>query len=75
MNMNPSDEALITSHTEENVELKGLWQEHLKLKRELEKINRKPYLTPEDKTKKKQLQLNKLVGKTKIEQILSSYRA
>lgn len=72
--MEAKDTALIMEHLEENNELRGLWDEHLDLERQLEKIERKPYLSPEEKVEKKRLQLAKLAGKTRIEAILTEYR-
>jgi hypothetical protein len=73
--MNQNDMTLIEGHLGENSELKALWNEHLKFEQQLEKIERKPYLTPEEKVEKKRLQLAKLAGKTRIEEILVEYRS
>jgi uncharacterized protein len=72
--MDAKDTALILEHIEENNELKGLWDEHLSFERQLEKIDRKPYLSPEEKVERKRLQLAKLAGKTRIDAILTDYR-
>ncbi len=72
--MDIKDRELVTEHMEENEELRGLWTEHLDFERQLEKIERKPYLTPEEKVEKKRLQVAKLAGKTRIEEILNEYR-
>lgn len=73
--MDPADMVLIEGHLEENAQLKSLWDEHLDFERQLEKIDRKPFLNPEEKVEKKRLQIAKLTGKTRIEGILTKYRA
>lgn len=65
---------MIMDHLEKNGELKNLWDEHLEFERQLEKIDRKPFLSPEEKVERKRLQLAKLAGKTRIEAILADYR-
>ena len=73
--MESKDEALLKKHLEKNEELKVLWGQHQKYEKQLEKIDRKPFLTPEEKVEKKRLQLAKLAGKTRIEVILKQYRS
>lgn len=73
--MDAKDTALIMKNIEKNNELKGLWDEHLNFEKALEKIDRKPYLSPEEKVERKRLQLAKLAGKTRIEAILAEYRS
>ena len=72
--MDAKDTAMIMEHIEDNGELKSLWDEHLDYERQLEKIDRKPYLSPEEKVERKRIQLAKLAGKTRIEAILTEYR-
>jgi len=72
--MDAQDLNLIENHVEKDSELKDLWDEHLRYKQLLDKLDRKPYLNPEEKVEKKRLQLAKLAGKTRIEGILSKYR-
>jgi len=68
------DTQIIMDHLDNNGELKNLWDEHLEYERQLEKIDRKPFLSPEEKVERKRLQLAKLAGKTRIEAILADYR-
>lgn len=72
--MDTRDLDLIENHIKKDQELKSLWDEHLKFEQQLEKIERKPFLSPEEKVEKKRLQLAKLAGKTRIEEILTRYR-
>ncbi len=54
-------------------ELRGLYEEHLDLKRKLDKLNHKLYLTPEEEMEKKRIQKLKLAGKDRIMQILAQH--
>lgn len=72
--MNRSDQELIVENMQNNSELKQLWTEHLKFEQRLKKIDKKPFLNPEEKIEKKRLQIAKLAGKTRIENIISQYR-
>lgn len=72
--MEEHDEALVERHLPYNPELKELWDKHLKLEQKLKKMDKKPYLSPEEKVEKKRLQMEKLKGKTQIEAILERLR-
>jgi len=72
--MDPKDQELVDRLIPENPELKSLWAQHVQYERLLEKLDHKNFLTPTDRQEKKRLQLAKLAGKTRIEQILSKHR-
>ena len=72
--MDAKDTAMIMENIESNGELKSLWDEHLDFEKQLEKMDRKPFLSPEEKVERKRIQLAKLAGKTRIEAILTEYR-
>jgi len=72
--MDARDTAMILEHINDNRELKNLWDEHLGFEKALEKIDRKPYLSPDEKVERKRLQLAKLAGRTRIDAILTDYR-
>lgn len=72
--MELKDQELVNRLVSEVPELKNLWSEHLKFEQRLEKLDNKLFLTPPDQQEKKKLQLAKLNGKRKIEQILERYR-
>jgi uncharacterized protein len=72
--MDPKDQALVERLIPDHPELKTLWDEHVKYERLLEKLDHKNFLTPADWQEKKRLQLAKLAGKTRIEQILIKHR-
>ena len=72
--MNARDLDLLETHLESHTELKTLWSKHQKLEASLKKLEKKPFLTNEEKVEKKRLQVDKLKGKTKIEDILDQLR-
>lgn len=72
--MEKRDEELLEQLIPLEPELKALWDQHQKYEKRLEKLERKNYLNPEDQQEKKKLQLEKLMGKTRIEQILMKHR-
>lgn len=72
--MNDRDLDLLGAHLDSHAELKTLWVKHQKLEASLKKLDKKPYLTNEEKVEKKRLQVDKLKGKTKIEEILDRLR-
>jgi len=73
--MELQDEALVKKHLETDGELRDLWGRHLQYEQQLKKMEAKPFLSSEEKIEKKRLQLAKLTGKTRIEEILSKYRS
>ncbi|MGQ9652987.1 MAG: YdcH family protein [Thermodesulfobacteriota bacterium] len=72
--MEPKDVELIERLSPLIPELKALIEEHEALERELEKYNTRRYLTSSEEMEKKRIQKLKLMGKDRIEEILSSYR-
>jgi len=72
--METKDQALVLANLDHDPLLKQLWKEHQEFEQKLSKIERKPFLTSDEKVEKKRLQLAKLAGKTQIEAILSKYR-
>jgi uncharacterized protein YdcH (DUF465 family) len=73
--MEKKDEELIRTLLEREPELRRYYEEHVDLERQLATFQQKVYLTPEEELEKKRLQKLKLVGKDKIMDILSRYRA
>lgn len=73
--MNLKDEALVQQYLGQDRELKNLWEKHLHYEQQLKKMETKPFLSSGEKLEKKRLQLAKLAGKTRIEEILSKYRS
>ena len=54
-------------------ELKALWEEHMLYEKQIEKIESKPYLTPEEDQELKALKKQKLDGKTRLHVMLDRY--
>jgi len=65
---------LIAKYGEKDEELKKLWQQHLEYEKQVEKLESKPYLTPQDDLELKKIKKLKLAGKTKIQAILEKYK-
>lgn len=65
---------LIAKYGEKDEELKKLWEQHLEYEKEVERLENKPYLTPQDELELKKIKKLKLAGKTKIQVILEKYR-
>jgi len=72
--MEKKDEELIQTLLEREPELRRYYEEHVDLERQLNTLQHKLYLTPEEEVEKKRLQKLKLAGKDKIMEILSRYR-
>lgn len=72
MNINPD---LLEKVQKENVEFRGLYQEHTSLKKKVEALNKTKILTPEQEVEKKKHQKQKLSLKDRIEKILSEYQS
>ncbi|MBT3181817.1 MAG: DUF465 domain-containing protein [Deltaproteobacteria bacterium] len=72
--MEQRDIELINQYMESDDALKMLYDEHVDFERRLEKFNNKPYLTPIEELKRKEMQKEKLRGRDMIEDILCDYR-
>ncbi len=72
--MEQPDLALIARLVLSNEELNGLASEHERLEREIEQLNKRPFLTPDQNTQRKYLQKLKLKGRDRIEEILHAHR-
>ncbi|CCQ91133.1 conserved hypothetical protein [Nitrospina gracilis 3/211] len=53
-------------------EFKPLFDEHTRLKHQVEELNKRPYLTPEEELEKKKFQKQKLICKDKLESMLET---
>jgi uncharacterized protein len=72
--MEKEDELIISKYINSDEELKRYVDDHRRLESELEKFNKRVYLTPEEEMERKKLQKKKLLGKDRILEILSRYR-
>jgi hypothetical protein len=72
--MEKHEEELIRSLIDQDDELKRYYEEHLALERQLETLQHKHFLTPEEDLERKRIQKIKLAGKDRIMEILGRYR-
>lgn len=72
--MEPRDLALIERLLPAHPELRGLWEEHLRLDRELEALHDRRFLTSEEEARRQQLRKAKLAGRDRMEAILRDHR-
>jgi uncharacterized protein YdcH (DUF465 family) len=72
--MGTKEEELIAKVTKENEEFLKVKQIHTQLAKQLEDLEKKPYLTPQDEMEIKILKKKKLAAKDQMEKILTTYR-
>ena len=72
--MEQHDEELIKDLLSENPALKNAYDEHTRLKRQVDDLRSRPYLSPTDEMETKNLQKRKLHEKDKIMNILAEHR-
>ncbi len=68
------EEDLIARLMKENEEFLRVKQAHAELAKQLDELESKPYLTPQDEMEIKILKKKKLACKDKMEEILTQYR-
>lgn len=71
--MEKKDLDLIAEIADKNPEVKILWEEHLLYEKQLEKLEKKTYRTPEEERVVKEIKKKKLSGKTKLQNILDRH--
>lgn len=72
--MESQDVTLIEQVSRQDQVLAHLWEEHRTLEQQLEKLERKPFLTTEEQVERNRIKKIKLAGRDKIEAILARYR-
>lgn len=72
--MEDRDLQLIEEWKGKDSELKRLWQEHLDYEEQLERFNKRLYLTTAEEVERKTIQKKKLRGRDEIERILVQIR-
>jgi len=72
--MTTRDEELIERLMKENEEFLKAKQSHSQLSKQLEELEKKPFLTPQDETEIKIIKKKKLSFKAQMEKILIQYR-
>ena len=71
--MEARDIELLERFSEQDPELKALWEEHVLYEKQLEKLESKPFLSPQEQSVVREIKKKKLTGKTKIQGILDRY--
>lgn len=72
--MMTKEEVLIERLMRENEEFSKVKQAHSQLSKQLEELEKKPFLTPQDETEIKIIKKRKLALKDQMERILVQYR-
>ena len=72
--MEKREEEMIFSLVDRVPELGSLYAEHQDLKKQLDTLNHKHHLTPDEEVEKKRIQKLKLAGKDRIMAILAAHR-
>ena len=72
--MATKEEELIERLMRENIEFSQVKQAHNQLAKQLEELERKPFLTPQDEVEIKIIKKKKLALKDQMEKILLQYR-
>jgi uncharacterized protein len=72
--MEKREEEEILSLVDRLPELRELYDEHVTLKKQLDTLNHKHHLTPEEEIEKKRIQKVKLAGKDRMMAILAAHR-
>ena len=73
--MDQNELQLLEKFAPQDEELKRLWGEHQLFEKQLEKLEKKSYLTPAEEQQVRELKKQKLEGKTKLVSLLDKYRA
>ena len=72
--MTTKEEGLIERLMKENEEFLKVKQSHSQLAKQLEELEKKPFITPQDEVEIKIIKKKKLVIKDQMEKILIQYR-
>ena len=72
--MAENDMQLIQRLSEENPRFRKLHEEHLLFEKQLQELDERTYLTPEEDLERKKIQKLKLAGKDEMETILRDFR-
>jgi len=72
--MEKNDTLLIEKHIKKDEELRKYVEEHMLFEEQLEALNKKAHLTPDEEVEQKRIKKLKLAGRDKIEILLRKYR-
>ena len=73
--MEANELTLIEQFRDKDTELQTLWEEHLLYEKQLEKLESKPFLSPQEDTLVKDIKKKKLLGKTRMQAIIDRYKS
>jgi len=68
------DKELVKQFAEKYQDIKELFEKHQNLEKELEEYVKRPYLTPEEEMREKQIKLEKLYLKERIFELIKKYQ-
>lgn len=68
------DKELIKTYAEKYEDIRMLYARHQELEKELSELSRRPYLTPEEEIREKQIKLEKLHLKERIFELIKKYQ-
>ncbi|OBQ55751.1 DUF465 domain-containing protein [Halodesulfovibrio spirochaetisodalis] len=72
--MEVRDVELLEKHLPHDENLKALWDEHILFEKQVDKLESKQFLTPQEELSLREIKKQKLDGKTKIQIMLDRYR-
>lgn len=72
--MEEKAQTLVQQLCDENARFRMLYEEHLFFEKQLQKLEQKTFLTPEEEVERKKVQKLKLAGKDEMERILQNCR-
>ncbi|MDR2825171.1 MAG: DUF465 domain-containing protein [Deltaproteobacteria bacterium] len=72
--MDTQEIQLVEKYSVQDTELKRLWEEHQLYEKQLEKLEKKSFLTPVEEKQVRELKKQKLDGKTQLVEHLQRYK-
>lgn len=73
--MDQQDRDFIQENAERDPELKSLWEDHILLSKQVEKLESKPFRSPAEEQSLKQLKKQKLDAKTRLADRIDALKA
>lgn len=73
--MDQQDHDFIQENAEKDPELKSLWEDHILLSKQVEKLESKPFRSPAEEQSLKQLKKQKLDAKTRLADRIDALKA
>ena len=73
--MDQQDRDFIQENAEKEPELKSLWEDHILLSKQVEKLESKPFRSPAEEQSLKQLKKQKLDAKTRLADRIDALKA